>query len=151
MIAENFAKLVGTWDGTKKLYMRPEDPVFESEIVAKIGLEVDRKVLKISYEWSFKGEKKEGVLLFHVNKEANAQSVWMDSFHQSSDFMVANGDLTDGKISTKANYTQPEYSDWAWRICLETGDENSFSLIMFNVFPDGNEVLAVDARFKRRD
>ena len=150
MIPEHFSKLVGMWDGTKKLILSPEDPVRESEAVACIGLEANGKFMKINYEWSYDGKKQEGLLLFHLDKEANAKSVWIDSFHQSGDFMNATGDLMDGKFSTKANYTQPEYSDWAWRICLETADENSFSLMMFNIFPDGNEELAVDARLKRR-
>lgn len=150
MTPENFANLVGMWDGTKKLIMRPEDPIHESEAIACIGLEAKEKFLKINYEWSFKDEKQEGLLILHVDKEAKAKSVWIDSFHQSGDFMIAEGGLTDGKISTKANYTQPEYSDWAWRINLETTDENSFTLRMFNIFPDGKEVLAVDANFKRR-
>lgn len=150
MIPENFANLVGMWDGTKKLIMSPEDPVRESESIACIGLEANSKFLKINYEWTFEGEKQEGLALFHVGKEQQAKSVWIDSFHQGGDFLVSNGSLTNGVISTKANYTQPEYSDWAWRISLETTDENSFSITMFNIFPDGNEELAVDARFKRR-
>lgn len=151
MIPENFAGMVGMWDGTKKLIMRPEDPIHESEAIACVGLEANSKFLKINYEWSFEAKKQEGLLLLHIDKENNAKTVWIDSFHQSGDFMMANGNFENGKASTKANYTQPEYSDWAWRISLESTDENSFSLTMFNIFPDGTEVLAVDARFKRRD
>jgi hypothetical protein len=150
MIPESFAKLVGMWNGMNKLIMRPEDPIHESEAGACIGLEAKGKFLKLNYEWSFKGEKQEGLLLLNVNNETKAKSVWIDSFHQNSDFMIAEGNSTEEKISTKANYTQPEYSDWAWRICLETDVDDSFSLTMFNIFPDGKEVLAVDARFKRR-
>lgn len=150
MLPENFTNLVGMWDGSKKLILMPEDPVHECEAVACIGLEANGKFLKVNYEWSFKGEKQEGLAIFHFGKEQQAKSVWLDSFHQGGDFMVANGDFSDGKISTKAHYTQPEYPDWAWRINLEYIDENSFALVMFNIFPDGKEVLAVDANFKRR-
>lgn len=150
MMPENFAKLVGMWDGSKKLILSPEDPVRECEAVAYIGLEANGKFLKVNYEWSFDGKKQEGLALFHIGKEQQAKSVWIDSFHQGGDFLVSNGMLTDNTASTKAHYTQPEYSDWAWRINLEAIDENSFALVMFNIFPDGAEVLAVDAKFKRR-
>ncbi|MCU0240232.1 MAG: DUF1579 domain-containing protein [Pyrinomonadaceae bacterium] len=151
MIPENFIKLVGMWDGTKKLIFSPEEPIHELEAFACVGLEANKKFLKINYEWIFEEKKHEGLLLLHLDKNSIAKSVWIDSFHQNSDFMNSVGTMTDGKFSTKANYTQPEYSDWAWRICLESVDENNFSLMMFNIFPDGNETIAVDAKFKRRD
>lgn len=151
MIPENFAKLVGMWDGTKRLILSPKDPIRDCDAVACVGLEANEKFLKVNYEWSFEGEKQEGLLLLQIDKESVAKSVWIDSWHQSSDFMFAKGNLTDRKISTKANYTQPEYSDWAWRISLEIADDNSFVLNMFNVFPDGKEMPAVEMKFERRN
>jgi Protein of unknown function (DUF1579) len=151
LITEKFANLVGMWDGTKRLIMSPEDPIRDCEAVAGIGLEANGKFLKINYEWSFDGAHQEGFMLFHVDKSDNAKAVWIDSFHQSGDFMHLIGTFADGKISVKANYTQPEYSDWAWRIVIETESDNSFSFNMFNIFPDGTEAPAVETKFKRRD
>lgn len=151
MINENFAKLVGMWDGTKRLIMRPEDPVHDCDAVACVGLEANGNFLKVNYEWSFEGKPQEGLILIHIDKNNVAKSVWIDSFHQNGDFMTSLGTLADEKISVKAHYTQPEYSDWAWRIILEPTDDNSFIFNMFNIFPDGTEVPAVEMKFKRRN
>lgn len=151
MIPENFANLSGMWDGTKRLIMSPKDPIRDCDAVACVGLEANGKFLKINYEWSFEGKHQEGLILFNVDKNSQAKSVWFDSFHQSDDFMNAIGTLADKKISVKANYTQPEYSDWAWRTTLEPTDDNSFVFNMFNVFPDGTEAPAVEMKFKRRN
>ena len=150
-LPEKFAKLVGNWDGSKRLILSPEDPIRDCDATACVGLEANGKFLKINYEWSFEGERQEGLIIFRVDKEAKAKSVWFDSWHQGDDFMNATGTLTDGQISVKAHQTQPEYSDWAWRTTLESIDDNSFAFNMFNVFPDGKESAAVEMKFKRRD
>jgi hypothetical protein len=150
MIPESFKKLVGMWDGTKRLMMAPEDPIRDCDAVACVGLEANEKFFKINYEWSFGGEKQEGLTVIHIDKESNAKSVWIDSFHQSGDFMNCAGKFEQERVSVKANYTQPEYSDWAWRTIIEPHDEDAFSLLMFNITPDGEEFPAVEAKFTRR-
>jgi hypothetical protein len=147
---ENFTKLVGMWEGTNRLIMAPEDPVRDSDSIACVGLEANGKFLKINYEWTFDGKKQEGLMVYGFGKDSRATSFWIDSFHQSGDFMNCVGKFDDRKISVKANYTQPEYADWAWRTEVEYIDENSFSFTMFNVSPDGTEDVAVESKFKRK-
>ena len=149
-VTENFQKLVGMWDGTNKLVMSPEDPERTSKSVACVGLEAQSLVLKINYEWAFDDEAHEGIMLYNFGKDAKTTSVWIDSFHQSSDFMNCDGSIEGDKISVKAHYTQPEYADWAWRTTVEYHDEDSFSFTMFNIEPNGTEHLAVEAKFARR-
>lgn len=149
-VTENFKKLVGMWDGSNRLTMSPEDPIRESESVACVGLEANGKFLKINYEWSFDGIQHEGLMIYGFGKDSKITSVWIDSFHQSGDFMNCVGTIEGDKISVKAHYTQPEYADWAWRTNVEYHDENSFSFTMYNVFPDGKEMVAVEAKFERR-
>jgi hypothetical protein len=149
-IPENFQKLVGFWDGNNRLIMYPDDPVAESKAEASVGLEVHRKFLKINYKWSLEDKEHEGLMIFGFGKEAKITSVWIDSFHQSGDFMKCAGTIEGDTISVKANYTQPEYAEWAWRTNLEFHNENSFSFTMYNVSPDGSEALAVEAIFERR-
>ncbi len=149
-ITENFKKLVGMWDGSNRLTMAPEDPVSDSNSAACVGLEANGKFLKINYEWSFDEKPHEGLMVFGFGKEAQATSVWIDSFHQSGDFMNCVGTFDDSNISVKAHYTQPEYSDWAWRTTVEFINEDAFNFTMYNVFPDGNEAVAVESKFTRR-
>ena len=149
-VTENFKKLVGMWDGSNRLIMSPEDPIRESESVACVGLEANGKFLKINYEWSFDGTQHEGLMIFGFGKDLKITSVWIDSFHQSGDFMNCIGKIEGDKISVKAHYTQPEYADWAWQTTVEFISENEFEFIMYNVFPDGNEAVAVESKFARR-
>jgi hypothetical protein len=149
-VTENFAELVGMWSGSNRLTMAPEDPVRDSESTACVGLEANGDFLKINYEWSFDGKPHEGLMIFGFGKESKMTSVWIDSFHQSGDFMNSVGTIEGDKISVKANYTQPEYADWAWRTNVEFISENSFTFTMYNVFPDGNEVVAVESKFERK-
>ena len=149
-VTENFQKLVGMWDGTNKLFMSPSDPVRDSKAVACIGLEANGKFFKINYEWSFDEKPHEGLMIFGFGKETKITSVWVDSFHQSGDFMNCVGSIEGGKISVKANYTQPEYSDWAWRTTVEFISENAFEFTMYNVEPSDTEHVAVEAKFERR-
>jgi hypothetical protein len=149
-VTQNFHKLVGMWDGSNRLTMAPEDPVRESESMACVGLEANGKFLKINYEWSFDGKPHEGLMIYGFGKESKMTSVWIDSFHQSGDFMNCVGTIEGDKISVKAYYTQPEYADWAWRTTVEFINENEFEFTMYNVFPDGNEAVAVESKFARR-
>jgi Protein of unknown function (DUF1579) len=149
-VTENFQKLVGMWDGSNRLTMAPTDPVRDSDSTACVGLEANKKFLKINYEWSFDGKPHEGLMIFGFGKESKMTSVWIDSFHQSGDFMNCVGTIEGDKISVKAHYTQPEYSDWAWRTNVEFISEDSFTFTMFNVEPDGTEHVAVESKFDRR-
>jgi len=149
-VTENFQKLVGMWSGSNRLTMAPEDPVRESESNACVGLEAGKKFLKINYDWNFDGKPQEGLMILGFGKESKITSVWIDSFHQSGDFMNCVGTIKDDHISVKANYTQPEYSDWAWRTDVDFINDNSFSFTMYNVEPDGTEQIAVEAKFQRK-
>jgi Protein of unknown function (DUF1579) len=149
-VTENFKKLVGMWDGSNRLTMSPEDPVRDSESAACVGLEANEKFLKINYEWSFDGKPHEGLMIYGFGKESKITSVWIDSFHQSDGFMNCVGSIEGDKISVKANYVQPEYSDWAWRTNVEFISEDSFTFTMFNIEPDGTEHVAVESEFERR-
>lgn len=148
MFTENFINLPGAWKGTNKLIMKPDDPVHECETMASVEFGANGKCLMISYQWSFEDDDQEGLILVNPSKDAAAKIVWIDSWHQN-DFMLLSGRFSGSEVSTKANYTQPEYGDWAWRITLDAAEEDEFSIRMFNIFPDGTEVPAVEASYKR--
>jgi Protein of unknown function (DUF1579) len=150
-IPENFKKLAGEWNGSNRLFMSADEPGTESISTASVGFEVNEKFLKINYDWVYEGKKQTGLMLFCFAKDSNITSVWVDSFHQSGAFMNCIGTLENDKISVKSNYTQPEYADWAWRTTVEPIGENSFNFTMYNVSPDGNEDIAVESKFERRN
>ena len=150
-IPENFKKSAGEWNGSNRLFLSQDDPAIESASTATIGFEANEKVLKINYDWAYEGKPQTGVMMFCFGKDSNVSSVWIDSFHQSGEFMKCVGTIENGKISVKGNYTQPEYADWAWRTTVETIGESSFEFMMYNVSPDGSEDIAVESKFERRN
>jgi hypothetical protein len=89
-------------------------------------------------------------MIYGFGKDAKMTSVWIDSFHQSGDFMNCVGTIEGDKISVKSKYTQPEYADWAWRTTVEFISEDAFEFTMYNIYPDGKEEVAVESRFERR-
>ncbi len=150
IIPSSFAKSVGMWSGSNRLYLSEEGPGIESVSNACVGSEANENFLKINYDWVYEDKPQEGLMLFNVGKDSTVTSVWIDSFHQSGAFMNCRGTFENNKISVKGNYTQPEYADWAWRTNLEFVNENSFTFTMYNVSPDGKEDVAVVAKFERK-
>jgi hypothetical protein len=149
-VPKNFLNLIGDWTGSNHLYLSQNDPVKISTSLAKVGVEIKNKILKVNYDWVFEGEKQEGLLLFNFNKKnSDVSSIWVDSWHQTA-FMNCKGLFEDNKISVRGFYTMPEYSDWSWRTDLEVINENAFSFTMFNIAPDGKEDIAVEAKFNER-
>lgn len=65
--------------------------------------------------------------------------------------MHCAGTLTlDGVASVQGRYAAPPGPDWGWRITLTPSSDAAFVLRMFNITPDGTEMLAVEAPYTRR-
>jgi hypothetical protein len=52
-------------------------------------------------------------------------------------------------MSVIGYYAAPPDPDWGWRIALQPDSADQFRLIMYNISPDGEEMLAVEAVFSR--
>jgi hypothetical protein len=53
-----------------------------------------------------------------------------------------------GTVRVLGSYAAPPGPDWGWRIEIEPA-AGSWTLRMFNITPDGQEVLAVEATLSR--
>ena len=153
-VPEKFAKLVGEWRGTNRLHTPwiKENPIRDSESNALVAFSAQGKFLKLEYDWTYDEKEQAGLIL--LGNEENAvsfKSFWIDSWHLSDKFMVSEGERTEnGAISMKGFYTVPENPDWGWRTIIESENENSFKIVMYNVTPEGVEDLAVEANYKRK-
>ena len=152
-IPENLEKLVGTWSGTNKLHLSwLEESPFDSETKATINFSAKGIFLKIEQDWSYEGKTQEGMILIGKEKDSDLiKSFWIDSWHLSDKFMVSEGKYKpDEAISVKGSHTVPNHPDWGWRTVIESENENSFKLTMYNVSPEGEESLAVEADYSRQ-
>lgn len=100
--------------------------------------------------WSFKEEEHEGFLLIGSGKaEGVATAAWVDSFHMSEKIMACEGTVDEhGCVSVLGSYEAPPDPDWGWRIEV-VPEGKSLRIIMHNISPDEQEVLAVRATYER--
>jgi hypothetical protein len=52
-------------------------------------------------------------------------------------------------MSVKGSYAAPPGPDWGWRIVIHSPDEQNLHMVMYNSTPEGQEDLAVEAKYTR--
>jgi len=144
--------LAGEWQGVSRLWLSPETPVRESESTADISLLACERFLEIRYTWAEEGKPQEGMIMLGMASEQDlADAVWIDSWHMGDVMMLCEGPVEKtGSFSVKGAYAVPPGPDWGWRITLIPDTEFAFRLVMHNISPEGEEVVAVEARYLRR-
>ena len=55
----------------------------------------------------------------------------------------------DGSLIVTGTYPAPSGPDWGWWITLQPMNINEFKILMHNVPPDGEALLAVEMVFER--
>lgn len=151
-IPENFKNLIGEWKGKNRLYTTwiVENPVRESDSISNVKLAANEKFLKIEYDWIYEDKTQEGLLLIGSEKDSNeVRAFWIDSWHMSDKFMTCDGNFSENSILMKGFYEVPNHPDWGWRTDIHFENENSFKIEMYNVSPEGEEDLAVEAEYSR--
>ncbi len=146
-LPEPLKLLTGIWKGTNCLWLSPTDPVRFSDTGAVISTIGRERFLSIAYTW-FEDQPQEGLLVLGLKEEA-AHSYWIDSWHNGDRVMPCEGTIAvDGRVSLLGSYPAPPGPDWGWRLVVEPGEP--FKLLMYNITPDGMEVLAVEAVYNRQ-
>jgi hypothetical protein len=150
-VSESLSRLKGHWTGTNKLHTTwlPEQ-LHESEMTAAVSLKANGQFLHIEYTWEYEDRLQEGVMLIGCDTQSDAvQAIWTDSWHMSHKFMVSNGTISDdGTVNVMGHYSVPDHPDWGWRTELHPG-KDTFRILMFNVSPEGEEDIAVEAELTR--
>ena len=150
-LRERLIEYVGDWSGINRLWLSPDDPVRESETTASMALAAGGAFAMISYTWAENGEPQDGVLLVRLAPEpSQLDMVWIDSWHTGGKFMEFRGEEDrDGCMSALGSYPAPPGPDWGWRIVLAADADAGLRIRMYNISPDGEEALAVEADYTR--
>lgn len=152
-IPENFKKLAGEWRGSNILHTSwiVENPVDESETSCFVELKAGEKFLKIEYDWIYENKKQDGLMLIGCENDSDEiRAFWIDSWHLSDKFMISEGKYTEDSVSLKGFYKVPNHPDWGWRTDIIFSDEDFFKFVMYNVSPEGEEMLAVESAYTRK-
>jgi hypothetical protein len=54
-----------------------------------------------------------------------------------------------GKIDFRGSYEAPPGPDWGWRFVINAPSGSELKLVMYNVSPEGEDELAVEANYKK--
>ena len=152
MIPGNFENLQGEWLGSNRLHTTwiPEDPIKDSESKCSVATAAMGQFLKIEYTWEYEGAPQQGLMVIGSPKNSETVNVFfLDSWHLSNLFMNCEGKIDGNVISVKGYYKVPDHPDWGWRTDFEVQGNDTFSFTMYNVSPEGEEDLAVEAKFTR--
>lgn len=143
--------LIGVWTGENVLrlsWMTPPEFKSVGELTATTA--VRDKFLSITYKWSHEDTTHEGLILIGFDaKQQTATASWMDSWHSSTAPMLLKGTISDEKtIDLRGEYEVPNHPNWGWRIVI-TPNNDALQMTMYNISPEGEEDLAVQADYKR--
>jgi len=146
-------KLTGDWEGTNRLWLSPNESARESATIASIALIAQGQFVSIRYTWAFEGTPQDGWIVIGQKKsEDTLQSVWIDSWHMQDQFMLCQGTAAeDESMMVGGKYAAPPGPDWGWWIVIEAKVAGSWRLVMHNVPPGGEAVLAVEAAYTRKE
>jgi hypothetical protein len=150
-IPENLSILAGEWMGVNSLWLNPDAPVKVSEAEARVELVAQGKFLCIQYTWVYADVIQEGLLLIGCEAEGNQVSAaWVDSWHYGDQIMHSQGKANeDGSLMVTGTYPAPSGPYWGWWITIQPVNVNEFKILMHNVPPDSEALLAVEMVFER--
>jgi hypothetical protein len=150
MVLARFRRLTGRWQGSYRLIVDPSAPARVSETSAVIAPVTGGGSTRIDYTWEYDGTPQQGSLLLgHDDPRGVFTAMWMDSWHMSDKEMLSEGPASSESLDVRGSYEAPPGPDWGWRTVIEVASADSFRMIMYNVTPDGQEYLAVDAEYHR--
>lgn len=143
----------GSWAGRSKLNL-PQDPsvetVFESDSTVTIAVDPTNTFATLTCTWAHEGESHEGSMLICGSGKGDTVSVaWADSWHQSASLMSLSGTgMKSDTLRVAGSYPAGEGPDWGWRIEIGRSAAD-LELRMVNLTPDGDEMWAVLAHYRR--
>ncbi len=136
----------GHWQGTNKLWFEPGGECHQSPISLTANAVRDQ-LLEVAYEWQYQNQPKIGRLMVSLTGNTAA---WYDSFHFDSDLWVCDVEQQAEGLNLSGTYPAPPGPDWGWRITLGK-DLGQFLMRMYNITPEGEEALAVEALLEKKD
>lgn len=142
---ELFAGIVGSWTGTYRLWLEPDQLHTTCETTAEARAVLGGRFLRIAYKWSTGGEPQEGELMFGAPGDAGLVGTLVDTWHNGDDILFCAP--ADG-FSVVGTYGPPDQL-WHWRTELAIPSGDDFVIRTWNSPPDTAEYVAIEALYTR--
>lgn len=143
--------LAGTWRGVSRLQDPETSQPEDSDSTLTVAPVLHDTFALLTYTWAYHGTPQEGLLLIGYQAAvAVVTAYWADTWHMGDQVMTCEGTVDgEGGLALRGSYGAPPNQVWGWRIELTQRDDRTLTLTMYNVTPDGQEALAVEAAFMR--
>ncbi|HWQ02932.1 MAG TPA: DUF1579 domain-containing protein [Candidatus Nitrosotenuis sp.] len=147
------ARMAGNWQGVAKTWFEPGKLADESPIAGSVRLILDGRFAVHEYSGSMKGKSLTGMATFgSFLSEGKFQMAWVDSFHMGTGILMSESTATpcENSFSVLGHYSDPSGGPpWGWRTQVDIVGPDELVISHFNVFPQGEEALAVEIRYAR--
>jgi len=148
---DRLSACAGSWRGTNRLQDPHTNAADESPSSLVVNPVLGGRFVRLDYTWAYHGKPQEGSLL--VGRDAKPGEVtahWIDSWHMGDTVMACRGAAVDnGALSVRGSYAAPPGPDWGWRTTITPDGGDALRVVMYNVTPDAQEQLAVEASYTR--
>ena len=150
---QKLSSLIGAWEGVTKTWFEPGDPVDESPVSGVFKPLFDGRFVMHEYQGTFQGKPFEGIAIYgYFLMTGKFQSVWMDTFHMGTGFMLSEGEANDPSVRITGNFqaSAEDSARWSWRTEIEWEGENDLIITAYNITPAGEETKALETRYHRK-
>jgi hypothetical protein len=141
------ARLAGAWHGQNRLWLTPTEPARISDTPATPALVAGGQCPTVHDTWADDAQPHRGVpYIGRTDSSVRITVAWCDSFHTGATLMIFEGAETPaGSLTVRGTYAAPPGPNWGRRIPLEPAKGDGLGVVLHNITPTGEELLAAEA------
>ena len=146
----------GTWAGTNRFRLMPDDPQAEASATAQLSLGAGGNIAVLAYTWRHPDDgAQDGLLVLGPDESpGGVVALWGDSWHQKPAAKQLRGAAGHDTLTVGYAYA----AGWEWRITLTADRPDMLRWRMDNVVPpfasgtaEGVTYWAMDGELRRPD